>query len=53
MHYLAKVTSLNFSDSFPGLAAASGRLGAAVGAQRDWHWLGVVHRGLAVPFLDD
>ena len=43
-----KRRAANYSDCLPGLAAALALEGAADGAQRDWHWLGVVHRGLAV-----
>ena len=43
-----KRRAANYSDCLPGLAVALALEGAAVGGQRDWHWLGVVHRGLAV-----
>ena len=43
-----KRRAANYSDCLPGLAAALALEGAADGHQRDWHWLGVVHRGLAV-----
>ena len=43
-----KRRAANYSDCLPGLAPALALEGAADGAQRDWHWLGVVHRGLAV-----
>ena len=43
-----KRRAANYSDCLPGLAAAKTLSGAAFEHQRDWHWLGVVHRGLAL-----
>ena len=48
-----KRRAANYSESLLGLATAKALSGSTVWRQRDWHWLGVVHRGLAVPLLDD
>ena len=43
-----KRRAANYSDCLPGLAAVLALSGATHEHQRDWHWLGVLHRGLAV-----